>query len=64
MVTVKNHLNGGKMSEPKYKFGIEFYRLYDYWSFGIIYEQEQIVIGLIKWKLVIGKIDDWSNNED
>lgn len=48
------------MSEPKYKFGIEFYRLQDYWSFGIIYEQEQIVIGLIKWKLVIGKVDDWS----
>ena len=48
------------MTEPKYKFGIEFYRLHDYWSIGVLYEQEQLVIGLIAWKLVIGKVTDWS----
>ena len=51
------------MAEPKYKFGIEFYKLYDYWSLGIIFEQEQILIGLLKWKLAICKVVDWSGDE-
>lgn len=33
------------------KFEIRFYKC---WSFGVIYEFEQLTIGLIKWKLVIG----------
>lgn len=45
------------MGQPKRKFRISFYKLHDYWSIGILYEQEILTFGFIKWKLSIGLLD-------
>ena len=54
------------MVESKYKFGVAFYRLYDYWSLGIVFEDNKLTISLFKWKLEIGMIydsGDYNENE-
>ena len=48
------------MIKPKYRFSFRFFKLIDYWSLGIICEQEQFTIGLIKWKFTITRLTDWS----
>lgn len=51
------------MIEPKYKIGIEFYKLHDYWSLGVSYGanvEHQLSIMLFKWQINIGRVVDRS----